>query len=121
MNYCSKGKENCKTCTKETYDKWNKYLSTSRVEFNPWVLYNEKLVDFVRWREVGALGVIFSFSLGILGPLGILSALAIYYLTGTLEGGSVGDAFGDFPRQEPKILSRKCALHENCRFTRKTL
>lgn len=35
--------------------------------YNPWLLYNEKISDFIQWKEVGVLFVIWTFAYAIGG------------------------------------------------------
>ncbi len=71
-------------------------------------------IDFIRWRELVFMVILFFFSIQIFGYFfGIVIALVVHFLSGNLEGGAVADIFGEWPAEEfpPNTCSRNI---ENC-------
>ena len=76
-------------------------------EFNPYLPYNERIRDFIRWKELGFIIVLFVFFYIIFGWFGIILAPFFHYLMATMEGGAVGDIDNEYPAEEypPNICS----------------
>lgn len=83
---------NCKVCLAQGIQ--------CKCEHNPWLLYNEKVRDFIRWKELGTKLVIFTFCIGAFGWVGIFIAIAFDYLM-LADGGTM--IIGDYEEREPKI------------------
>lgn len=100
MTYCP---PNCKAC---------------KIEFNPWLPHNEKIVDFIRWNELkihGIILLIFYLLLGLGWAIIIwLVLLKIMDITNT----PLWDV-DEYP--PPKIKYKECGLgHKDCIYKAKS-
>ena len=111
---CSRGKEDCKTCTKEKYDKWNEWLKSGKIpKFNPWLTQNERIRDIIRWDCLSFMVIGIAFCVLIWGWKGLF----VYYLVhlGLTAGGGNWIDLNVYP--EPKIKQKDCSLvHKNCKY-----
>ena len=55
-------------------------------KFNPWLPYNERIRDFIRWYELGYYVILYTSCLIIFGWGGIIIALVLNWLN-HLQGG----------------------------------
>ena len=82
---------------------------------NPWLLYNERIRDFIRWYELGWIIVSFTFFYLVWGWWGILFAVILDWLN-HLEGGPCADAFDIYPDNEVKYNWKCSANIEDCKL-----
>ncbi len=86
--------------------------------YNSWIPNNEKLIEFIRWRELRAALIFSVIGYIILGIIGIIGGWLFYYLMGTIGGGAVCNWYGDYKQEPLKIKQGKCLQgHKNCPYT----
>lgn len=80
------------------------------IDYHPWLLYNEKVSDFIRWQEVVYYIFLFTFAIGAGGVKGFIVAFVFDWLM-HLEGGPVSNAFNVYPRPgEPIVKHTKSKI-----------
>ena len=102
MSKCPKGIENCTICSK------------TRDKFNPWLPYNERIVDFIRWKELGYYVILFTVSYLFLGWWGIVLAVIIDQLN-HLQGGPVEGGYSqkEYPPNTCSAGIEGCRICDN--------
>lgn len=82
--------------------------------FNPYLPYNNRIRDFIRWKTVG-YGIVLYGGLSLIwGWWGLIATIGIDFLN-SLSGGPVIDLFGEYPTEE--ILPIKCTEGiEDCKY-----
>lgn len=94
-------KENCKTCKKESFFEYITEVSFAHFR------------EIIKWGDIVFFLMSFIIFCKIFGWIGFIIAFIFIWLMGRLEGGAVGDLWGDYPKEEypPNTCS---AGIENC-------
>lgn len=82
---------------------------------NPWLPYNERIRDFIRWYELGYYIIIYSVGFVLWGWWGILGVKIFNWLMYGM-GGPLVDFFGEYP-EPPEPLPNRCSAGiKNCQI-----
>lgn len=87
--------------------------------YNQWLLYNQEIKDFFRWKELGALIVMFLFFWEMLGIwIGTIATIILFGLSHRMSGGAVGDCFDEIPERKLKIKYTHCIIckKDDCKY-----